>query len=111
MESKKPLLKVDDIGKYFTLTKGFVSRTLFGSRILKAVDHVSFHVCTGETLALVGESGCGKSTVARLITRLIEPDFGTVYFKGIDLFALKDKEMRRVRKEIQMVFQEQKHHK
>lgn len=106
MESKEILVRIDDIGKYFDLTKSFVSRLFFGARVLKAVDHVSFQIEKGKTLGLVGESGCGKSTVARLITRLIEHSFGRVYFKEIDLFALKGEEMRKMRRHIQVIFQD-----
>jgi len=106
MEAKEYLMRIEAIGKYFDLTKSFVSRLFFGARILKAVDHVSFHLQKGKTLGLVGESGCGKTTVARLITRLIEPTFGKVTFKGIDLFNLKEKEMRQTRRHIQMIFQD-----
>ena len=106
MGSENALIKIEGIGKYFDLTKSFVSRLYWGARILKAVDHVSLQVEKGQTLGLVGESGCGKSTVARLITRLIKPSFGKVNFKGVDLFSLKEKEMRRMRRHIQMIFQD-----
>jgi oligopeptide/dipeptide ABC transporter ATP-binding protein len=106
MELGNTLLKIEGIGKYFDLTKSFVSRLYWGPRLLKAVDHVTLNVEKGQTLGLVGESGCGKSTVARLITRLIEPSFGKVNFKGIDLFSLKTKEMRQMRRHIQMIFQD-----
>jgi len=106
MESADTLVKIDGIGKYFYLTKSFVSRLFLGVRVLKAVDHVSLHIDRGETLGLVGESGCGKTTVARLIARLIEHSFGKVYFKGIDLFALKAEEMRKMRRHIQIIFQD-----
>ena len=106
MESKEYLLTVDKIGKYFDLTKNLAAKVLKGATILKAVDHVSFNIKKGKTLGLVGESGCGKSTVARLITRLIDASFGKVYFNGIDLFALKGKEMRETRRDIQLIFQD-----
>ncbi len=106
METRDYLIKVDDIGKYFILTKDFVSKLILGDKVLKAVDHVSFHIKKGRTLGLVGESGCGKSTVARLMTRLIEPSFGKVYFDGVNLYGLKANEMRQMRKNIQMIFQD-----
>lgn len=106
MGLENALIKIEGIGKYFDLTKSFVSRLYWGARILKAVDHVSLHLEKGQTLGLVGESGCGKSTVARLITRLIKPTFGKVNFKGVDLFSLKEKEMRQMRRHIQMIFQD-----
>jgi oligopeptide transport system ATP-binding protein len=106
METKDYFIKIEDIGKHFDMTKSFYTRWAFGARILKAVDHVSFMIKKGETLGLVGESGCGKSTVARLITRLLEPSFGKVFFKGVDLFSVSQEEMRKMRRHIQMVFQD-----
>jgi len=106
MELPKYLTEIDGLGKYFVLNKGLLSKLYTGERILKAVDHVSFRIKKAQTLGLVGESGCGKSTVARLMTRLIEPDFGKVYFNGVDLFSLNDKKMREMRKNIQMIFQD-----
>jgi len=106
MESGQDLLTVGGIGKYFNLTQGIFSRMLNGERILKAVDRISFRISKGRTLGLVGESGCGKSTVARLITRLIKPTFGNVIFKGVDLLGLTEKEMLSMRKHIQMIFQD-----
>ena len=100
------LLQVENIGKYFQLSKSFAARLLFGPRILKAVDQVSFRLAKGETLGLVGESGCGKSTIARLITRLIEPNFGKILFGGTDILALSQHELRPMRRQIQMIFQD-----
>jgi oligopeptide/dipeptide ABC transporter ATP-binding protein len=99
-------IKIEDIGKYFNMTKSFFSKWAYGARTLKAVDHVSFNIKKGETLGLVGESGCGKSTVARVITRLIEPSFGKVFFRGVELLSLPHQEMRKMRRHIQMVFQD-----
>jgi oligopeptide transport system ATP-binding protein len=106
METSLPFIKFDDLGKYFDLTKGVFERLYFGPKTLRAVDHVSLQIGKGRTLGLVGESGCGKSTVARLITRLIEPTFGKVFFKGVDLTGLSAKEMRKMRRNIQMIFQD-----
>jgi oligopeptide/dipeptide ABC transporter ATP-binding protein len=106
METNDYFIKIEDIGKYFDMTKSFYTKWAFGARTLEAVDHVSFNIKKGETLGLVGESGCGKSTVARLITRLIEPSFGKVLYRGVDLFSLRQKEMRKMRRYIQMVFQD-----
>ena len=106
MAGNDSLIEVDGIGKHFDLTQSFFSRLSLGPRLLKAVDGVSFCIPKGQTLGLVGESGCGKSTVARVITRLIEPSFGRVTFQDVDLFGLSGKDLRRMRRHIQMVFQD-----
>ncbi len=97
------LLEVCDLRKHFPVRTGvFNSRTLQ----LRAVDGVSFAVDRGETLAIVGESGCGKSTLGRLILRLLEPTQGTIRFAGDDLLALSPQELRRKRRQMQMIFQD-----
>jgi len=97
------LLEAKDLVKHFP-----ASRNLFGrpTSFVRAVDGVSFHVEAGETLALVGESGCGKSTVSRLVLRLIEPDAGSVRFEGRDLLALPANELRAFRRQAQIIFQD-----
>ncbi|PWW25421.1 oligopeptide transport system ATP-binding protein [Cytobacillus oceanisediminis] len=97
------LLEVNQLKKYFPVTGG-----LFGRKTgdVKAVDDISFFVNKGETLGLVGESGCGKSTTGRMLMRLIEPTEGKVVFEGKDLTSLSSGEMRKMRKEMQMVFQD-----
>jgi len=97
------LLEVENLVKQFA-----ADRNLFGrpTAFVKAVDGVSFRVDAGETLALVGESGCGKSTVSRLALRLIEPDAGRIRFEGRDLLALDANELRAFRRQAQIIFQD-----
>jgi oligopeptide transport system ATP-binding protein len=97
------LLEIRNLIKYFPVKKGILSRTV-GE--VKAVDGVSFSLERGETLGLVGESGCGKTTVGRSILRLIEPTAGEVVFDGQDLLRLNKEEMRRVRASFQIIFQD-----
>ncbi|MBI2988119.1 MAG: ATP-binding cassette domain-containing protein [Deltaproteobacteria bacterium] len=99
-------LEVKNLTKYFDLSGGPLDRWLRGTKMLKAVDHVSFSVEEGQTLGLVGESGCGKSTTARLITRLILATEGEVYFAGREILSLPRREVREIRKNIQVVFQD-----
>jgi oligopeptide/dipeptide ABC transporter ATP-binding protein len=101
-----PLLEVKGLTKYFDLSGDPLSRLFRGEKLLKAVDHVSFSVNEGETFGLVGESGCGKSTTARLITRLIQATEGEAIFQGRDILKLPKKKVREVRRDIQMVFQD-----
>ena len=97
------LLEVQNLRKYFPVKKGIFSRTIGEVR---AVDGVSFTLERGETLGLVGESGCGKTTVGRSILRLIEPTSGEVTFNGQDLFRLTREELRKVRASFQIIFQD-----
>lgn len=97
------LLQVDGLKKYFPIKKGIFAREV-GQ--VKAVDDISFHVYEGETLGIVGESGCGKSTTGRMLMRLIEPTEGQVMFNGKNLTSLSAEEMRQARRDIQMVFQD-----
>jgi oligopeptide transport system ATP-binding protein len=99
-------LEVNHLKKYFILNNDVISRISGKSRTLKAVDDISFFVKQGETLGLVGESGCGKSTTARLITRLVEPSDGEVLFNGQDLLDMPPDRMLNIRKAIQLVFQD-----
>lgn len=98
------LLRVEGLTKHFPITKGALLRRRVGA--VKAVDGVSYDVRRGETFGLVGESGCGKSTTARLVMRLMEPTAGTIHYDGRDLRALKGEEMRSLRKDMQLVFQD-----
>lgn len=99
----KPLLEVKGLKKYFPIKQGVLGRT---AGYVKAVNDVSFYVNEGETLGIVGESGCGKSTTGRTLVRLLEPTEGSIYFDGKDLTSLSANEMRKVRRDIQMVFQD-----
>ncbi len=100
------ILEVKGLTKYFDLNKGVVSRLLQGTMILKAVDHINLSLPEGKVFGLVGESGCGKSTTARLITRLVPATEGEVYFDGKEILTLPKRELRELRRNIQMVFQD-----
>jgi len=103
MVSGTPLLDVADLAVHFSRRSAFSSSEV---SVVKAVDGVSFSIERGEVLGLVGESGCGKSTVSRAIMRLIPAAAGKIYFEGRDLLSLSEREMRRTRRRIQMVFQD-----
>ena len=98
------LLDVRNLKMYFPVTTGIIFRKTVG--LIKAVDDVSFFVRKGETLGLVGESGCGKTTVGRCIVRLYQPTSGSIYLQGKDLCRLSAREMRAMRREVQMIFQD-----
>lgn len=100
---KHKLLEVEGLKKYYPVTGGLLSRHLGD---IKAVDGVSFYILEGETLGLVGESGCGKSTLGRTILRLEEPTDGEIIYRGTDITGLGKKELRGLRKEIQIIFQD-----
>nr|WP_107407574.1 dipeptide ABC transporter ATP-binding protein [Streptomyces griseus] len=99
----EPLLKVTGLAKHFPITKGVLKRKVGA---VQAVDGLTFDVRPGETLGVVGESGCGKSTMGRLVTRLLEPTGGTIEFQGRDITHLSAGRMRPMRRDIQMIFQD-----
>lgn len=103
MKSDEVLLDVKGLKTYFPVRRGVLQRTV---GYVRAVDGVSFSIRRGATLALVGESGCGKTTVGKSLLRLIEPNGGEVYFKGKDLLKLKNEELLPFRKQMQIVFQD-----
>jgi oligopeptide/dipeptide ABC transporter ATP-binding protein len=103
MNEDTDLLRVEHLVKYFAVRSGILQRV---SAYVKAVDDVSFSIKDGETLGLVGESGCGKTTVGRTILRLVEPTGGKVYFRGKDVFAADKGEMKALRKDMQIIFQD-----
>jgi oligopeptide/dipeptide ABC transporter ATP-binding protein len=101
---QEPILEVKGLKKYFPIKGG-----IFGKKTLndvKAVDDISFKVNEGETLGIVGESGCGKSTTGRMLLRLLDPTAGEVFYKGKDITKYSQREMRLLRKELQIVFQD-----
>jgi len=101
--SKEPLVTVKNLKKYFPVEKGLFRRR---RQSLKAVDDVSLGIGKGDNLALVGESGCGKTTTARLILRLLDPTSGSVYFAGKNVFNLSEEELRSLRPQMQLVSQD-----
>jgi peptide/nickel transport system ATP-binding protein len=101
--SRENLLEVRGLEKHFPITKGFFRRQVGAVR---AVDGIDFSVASGETLGLVGESGCGKSTAGRLVTRLLEPTGGSVVFEGSDITHKKQGALRPLRRNMQMIFQD-----
>ena len=96
-------LELDNIMKYFPVRRGFLRKTV---NYVKAADGISLSMQKSENLGIVGESGCGKSTLARIIVKLIQPDSGNIIFQGEDLSKYTPNQMRPVRKDIQIVFQD-----
>lgn len=103
-KTKQPLLQVKDLKQHFPIEAGFILKKQVGA--VRAVDGISFDVNEGETLGIVGESGCGKSTTVRSISQLYTPTSGSVIFNGLDLIKAKGNELLDARKNIQMIFQD-----
>src|SRR3990172_4149010 len=101
--SSSALLTVTDLKKYYPRKTGWFTRE---EKWVHAVDGVSFEILKGETLGMVGESGCGKSTTARLVLRLIEPTAGSVSFQGEKILTMDRKKLKALRREIQIIFQD-----
>lgn len=104
MSNDNVLLRVEHLTKHFPITRGIVIQRQVGA--VQAVDDVSFDIHEGETLGLVGESGCGKSTTGRTILQLYRPTSGKVYYQGKDLTTMKGEELRQLRKFMQIIFQD-----
>jgi len=102
-KATKDLIQVKNLKKYFPVRGGLLQRTVAW---VQAVDNVSFNIREGETLGLVGESGCGKTTVGRTMLRLIEPTDGSVVYNDIDVFNLKGNELKKMRRKMQIIFQD-----
>jgi peptide/nickel transport system ATP-binding protein/oligopeptide transport system ATP-binding protein len=100
---RRPLVELEHLTKHFAVKQGVFAR---GKAVVHAVEDVSLTVNTGETLGIVGESGCGKSTTARLMVRLLEPTRGTVRFDGRDISRLSQRQLRPLRREMQIIFQD-----
>jgi ABC-type oligopeptide transport system ATPase subunit len=103
LENNEKLIEVKNLKKYFTKNSGFIKKNI---EVVKAVDDVSFYIKKGETLGLVGESGCGKSTTGRTIIRLYDPTAGEILYNGKDIAKLSNHDLMKYRRKMQMIFQD-----
>src|SRR3990172_6849965 len=97
------LVRVENLTKHFPVSAGIFQRT---KRFVHAVDDITFSIGEGETFGLAGESGCGKTTLGRLIMRLIEPTSGVIEFMGKDMYEMPDSELKALRPQMQLIFQD-----
>ena len=100
----QPIIEVNNLYKFFPVKEGIIRQKVKGN--IHAVDNISFKVYKGETLGLVGESGCGKTTTARMLLRLDKPTEGEIWINGIEISKIRKRDMHVFRKSIQMVFQD-----
>ena len=103
MKDEKNILKIEDLKVYFPIKKGVLQKTVGH---VKAVDGVTLNIRRGETLGLVGESGCGKTTIGRSIVRLNTPTSGRILYDGQDILSLKGDDLRKIRRKLQIIFQD-----
>ena len=105
--SQEEILKVENLTKYYPVEKGFLEKMLARTKhFVRAVDGVSFTVQKGEIFTLAGESGCGKTTTGKMIVRLISPTGGKIFFKGVEITALKNEALRILKRRLQIIFQD-----
>src|SRR3989304_7956168 len=103
-QARTPLVRITGVKKYFPITRGIIFQRKVGN--VHAVDGVDLEIFPGETVGLVGETGCGKSTLARVVMRLFDATDGTIEFEGRDITHMKGRDLRELRRDMQMIFQD-----